>query len=105
MVGDDLPFYVTRAGNGVYRVDVWVQPGASRNELAGEYQGRLKVRVAAPANDNKANKTLAAFFAETLGLKSSHVELASGFTGRKKTLFVRTDRYLSWPAGVPAAGR
>lgn len=96
----DVPYYATRTGPGEYRVDVWVQPGAKKSEIAGEYQGRLKVRVAAPANDNKANKALSAFLAGLLGLRATQVEVASGHASRSKTLTIRADKQLPWPPGV-----
>ncbi len=95
-----LPYYATQTGPGEYRVDVWVQPGAKRSEIAGEYQGRLKVRVAAPANDNKANKALAAYLAGLLGLRAAQVEVASGHASRSKTLVVRAQTTLPWPSGA-----
>ncbi|EPR42177.1 UPF0235 protein yggU [Desulfovibrio sp. X2] len=93
----DLPFYATRSAPGEFRVEIWVQPGASKSSLAGEYQGRLKIRVAAPANDNKANKALIAYFAALLGIRQSQIELASGHAARKKTLLVRAGDSLPWP--------
>lgn len=96
----ELPYYAARTGPGEYRVEVWVQPGAKKSEIAGEYQGRLKVRIAAPANDNKANKALVAFLADLLGLRASQVDVASGHASRSKTLNVRADKRLPWPSGV-----
>ncbi len=91
-----LPEYIEREGEHSWRLSVWVQPGAKRSELAGEYQGRLKLRVAAPAVDNKANKALEKFVATTLGLKPSRVRVASGQTSRGKTLIIETDEEPAW---------
>jgi uncharacterized protein (TIGR00251 family) len=41
-------------------LDLHVQPGASRSEFAGKHGERVKVRLAAPAVDNKANDALIA---------------------------------------------
>ncbi|WP_138774334.1 DUF167 domain-containing protein [Desulfohalovibrio reitneri] len=97
MTREKLPFYARKDSGGRYLLDVWVQPGAKRNDLAGEYQGRLKVRVAAPASDNKANKALTGYLAELLDVKKSQVSVQTGHTGRKKTLAVRTENPPAWP--------
>lgn len=47
-----------------------MQPGAKNEGVTGEYQESVRVRINAPAVDNKANKALAAFVATRLGLKS-----------------------------------
>lgn len=50
------------------------------------YQDCLKVRLAAPAVDNKANKALLAFVAKQLGWKTRQLRLETGHTSRKKVL-------------------
>jgi hypothetical protein len=91
------PEYVSKVGPGVFKVDVWVQPGAKKNELDGLYQERLKLRLRAPAVDNKANKALVAFVADILGLKKSQVSIVGGEKSRRKTLRVESDSIGSWP--------
>lgn len=83
-----LPPWVREAADGTWRLLVHVQPGAKKSELAGEMDGRLRVRVAAQAVDNKANKALTAFVAKTLGVRPNRVRLENGDTSRKKTLAV-----------------
>ncbi|GAB7022948.1 DUF167 domain-containing protein [Salidesulfovibrio brasiliensis] len=82
-----LPF-MRPSRDGGWHLSIWAQPGAKRSELAGLYQDCLKIRLAAPAVDNKANKALVAFVAKTLGLKARHVRLEAGQTNRKKVLAV-----------------
>lgn len=65
-----------------------MQPGAKKTEVVGEYQGCVKIRLSAPAVDNKANKALVAFVAKSLKVKKSHVVIESGFTNRRKRLAV-----------------
>ena len=48
--------------------------------------GFLKIRVAAPAIEGRANEALIAFLAETFGVPRRNVTLARGETGRAKTL-------------------
>ena len=90
-----LPF-VTKVGDGWWVLDVWVQPGAKKTEMAGCYQKCLKIRLQAPAVDNKANKALVDFVAKQVGLKKSQVELASGHGSRKKRLNVFSAEEPDW---------
>jgi len=48
----------------------------------------LKIRLAAPPVDGKANAALIAFVADRLGLAKSAVHLKSGQTSRRKVLEV-----------------
>jgi uncharacterized protein YggU (UPF0235/DUF167 family) len=56
----------------------------------------LRVRLTAPAVDNKANEALVAFVAGRLGLRSSRVRLASGSAGRAKRLFLDVEEEPDW---------
>lgn len=71
---------------------VHVQPGARRTEPAGTYGNRLKIRLAAPPVDGKANAALRAFIADAFAVPQRNVELAAGETGRKKTLRVMSPK-------------
>ncbi len=85
-----LPEYLSRGEEGWYLL-VRVQPGAKKSEFAGVMDGRLRIRLAAPAVENKANKALVAFMAKALGLREAKVRLVSGETGRQKRLLVLTE--------------
>ena len=65
-----------------------VQPNASVTELAGEYGEELKVRLAAPPVDGKANEALVTFLARALGVSKSSVSVLRGRSGRSKTIRV-----------------
>ncbi|KFB69622.1 DUF167 domain-containing protein [Candidatus Accumulibacter vicinus] len=91
-----------REVDGSIMLAVHVQPGAKRSEVAGLHGDALKIRLAAPAIDGRANAALLAFVAQRLGLAKSAVELKSGQTSRRKVLSVlgaRADavRCLLWP--------
>lgn len=72
------------------KMAIKVTPGAKRNEVLGweeDYPqvGRvLKLRIAAPPVEGKANKEIVLFLAKTLGLSKSAVELVHGTSGRIK---------------------
>ena len=65
---------------------VRIQPNARRNEIVGLYDDALKIKVAAPAVDNKANAELVEFLGETLGLPKSAIIIRRGNSSRTKVL-------------------
>jgi hypothetical protein len=99
---DLLPGFVTSLKDGGWRVQVWVQPGAKRDGLAGEMDGRLKVRLAAAAVENKANEALLAYMARLLELPKSAVTLESGHGARRKMLRIRAGSDPAWSSMVAA---
>jgi len=68
---------------------VRVQPRASRTELAGEYGGSLKLRLAAPPVDGKANEACRRFLARLLDVPLNAVEIVSGESSRDKRIRIR----------------
>ena len=77
-----------QAADGRFTLTLHIQPGAKKTELAGLHGDALKIRLAAPPVDGKANEALVKFVAETLGLPKSAVNLKSGHTSRRKVLEV-----------------
>ena len=77
-----------RAGDGKITLTLHIQPGAKKTEVAGLYGDALKIRLAAPPVDGKANATLIGFIAERLQLAKSAISLKSGQTSRRKVLEV-----------------
>lgn len=69
-------------------VEVWVQPRASKDRIAGVHAGALKVQVAAPPVDGEANEALIRYLAKSLGVPRSRVTILRGETGRRKSIFV-----------------
>jgi uncharacterized protein (TIGR00251 family) len=70
-------------GNGVI-LRLHVQPGAKKTEVVGLHGEALKIRLAAPPVDGKANTCLMAFLADQLGVAKSAISLMSGDTSRAK---------------------
>jgi uncharacterized protein len=77
-------FQCDASGNVLLRLHV--QPGARKTEIAGLHGDSLKVRLAAPPVDGKANECLIDFLAGRLGVARTCVELVSGSTSRRKRL-------------------
>jgi uncharacterized protein (TIGR00251 family) len=65
-------------------LDLHVQPGAARTELAGKHGERLKVRLQARAVDGKANDDLIEFLAAHFGVPRRNVRIVSGLKSRQK---------------------
>jgi len=76
---------VRETGGGI-ELEVWVQPRASRDEVAGLQGEALKVRIAAPPVDGEANAALVRFLAKRLGVARSAVSVVRGHSGRHKTV-------------------
>ncbi len=76
------------AADGRLTLTLHIQPGAKKTEVAGEHGDALKIRLAAPPVDGKANAALLAFIAERLGVSKSSVSLKSGQTSRRKVVEV-----------------
>lgn len=75
---------------GDLQLTVHVQPGAKTTSCAGIHGDALKIRLAAPPVDGKANQALIIWLAQTLGCPQSRIELIRGHTSRRKTLLIDT---------------
>jgi len=69
-------------------LEVQVQPGAARTEVAGLHDGRLKIRLGARAIDGRANAALVQFIAARLGVAKRDVTIEAGATSRRKRVQV-----------------
>lgn len=65
-----------------------MQPGARRSEWSGRHGDALKVRIAAPATEGRANRTLIAFLAGQFGVPKRRVVIEHGLHGRDKRVRV-----------------
>jgi uncharacterized protein (TIGR00251 family) len=68
---------------------VHAQPGARRTEVTGLHGDALRIRVAAPALEDRANAALIEFIAEKLGVPKRDVTLVGGARSREKRLEIR----------------
>jgi len=68
------------------RLEVYIQPRASKTEFAGMHDGVIKIRIAAAAVENAANRALVEFVAGQLGIAKRCVRIASGAACRRKVL-------------------
>ena len=63
-----------------------VQPGAKKTEVAGLYGDALKIRLAAPPVDGKANAELLRYLADAFAVPLRNVSLVRGQTSRQKVV-------------------
>jgi uncharacterized protein (TIGR00251 family) len=72
--------------SGTISFQVRVQPRASKDEIAGEMGGALKVRLQAPAVEDRANEALVEFLAQLLKRPKAAVRILSGDRSRTKRI-------------------
>ncbi len=75
--------------DGTVILPVRVQPRASKTEIAGVLDGALKVRLQAPALEDRANEALCEFLAHLLKTPKSAVRIVSGHRSRSKRVEIR----------------
>jgi uncharacterized protein (TIGR00251 family) len=79
-------------------LQIHAQPNARTTGAAGCHGDALKMRIAAPATDDKANAALLAWLAAALDLPRSTLKIKSGATSRRKVVEIQ-------PADAATAAR
>ncbi|GAB6059744.1 DUF167 domain-containing protein [Desulfonatronum parangueonense] len=92
---------IVQQADNTWLLPVWIQPGARQDGAVGIMDGCLKVRIAAPAVDNKANRSLTAFVASLLGLRRDQVQIVKGMSGRRKMLRIFAEVKPDWEKLFP----
>jgi len=80
-INDCLKF----AGNEIV-VKVKIVPGSSQNKIIGVYNNALKISIAAPPVEGKANKKCIAYLAKYFDVAKSRIEIISGKTSKNKLI-------------------
>jgi len=73
-------------------LSVHAQPGAKRSEVAGLHGAAVRIRVAAPALEDRANAALVEFLADRFGVPIRSVRLLAGERSRQKRFEIRGSR-------------
>jgi uncharacterized protein len=83
-----IPSYIRPVAGGV---EVWlaIRPRATRTRIVGSYGDRLKVQVAAPPVDGKANEELCSFLADRFGLPKTRISVSVGEKSNHKVVRVQ----------------
>jgi len=77
-----------RRNGDVISLTLHVQPGAKRSEIAGLHGEALKIRLAAPPVEGRANEALLKFIAALFDVPLRQVELRQGGQSRHKVIAV-----------------
>jgi len=72
-------------GNDI-KVKVKIVPGSSKSKIIGAYNNALKISIAAPPVEGKANKKCIAYLAKYFDVAKSKIEIISGQTGKNKLI-------------------
>ncbi len=88
LLDPDAPWARRTSGGG--SLTVRVQPGANRSEVVGPHGDAIRIRVASPPVDGKANAELVRFLAEHLGVPARSVDIVRGHTNRTKVVRLPT---------------
>jgi uncharacterized protein (TIGR00251 family) len=81
-----MTWYRLDGDRNVLCINLYVQPNARSTELAGTHGEALKVRVAAPPLDDRANQLLVDFLGKTLGVPGSRIRISRGGRSRHKLI-------------------
>lgn len=70
--------------HNAWNLAVYIQPRASKDEVVGLYNGKIKIRLTSAAIENKANTALVDFLAKKIGIAKSYIKIISGEHQRTK---------------------
>ena len=70
-------------------LEIYCQPGASRTQVMGFHDGRIKIQRAAPPVEGAANSALVKFVAKACGVRQSDVRIIAGEQSRYKRIEAR----------------
>ena len=78
----------TELADNSLSLNVYVQPRASRNRLAGMHGKAVKLCITAPPVDDKANGAVLIFLSKLFGIPKSAMHIKSGRQGRNKQIII-----------------
>jgi uncharacterized protein (TIGR00251 family) len=81
------PTWYRRNGE-VITLNLHIQPGAKRSEIVGLHGEALKIKLAAPPIEGRANEALLKFIAGLFGVPLRNTELKQGGQSRHKVVAV-----------------
>ncbi len=84
-----MPF-LSQSSDGMVLLALYVQPKASRTKVVGLFDGCLKIAVAAPPVDGKANEAVVKFFCKKFHLPRRDIVVKAGAQSRRKIIGIRS---------------
>ena len=82
-----MPIQLTAKAGG-FALAVKVVPGSSRNRMAGEYAGGIKLNVTQPPEGGAANRAVIALLSELLEIPAAAIRIAHGQTSARKEVII-----------------
>jgi uncharacterized protein (TIGR00251 family) len=79
---------ITSQQDNTLALNVYVQPRASQNRVAGMHGNAVKICVTAPPVENNANEAVIHFIAKLLGVSKSSLSIKSGRQARNKKIII-----------------
>ncbi|NLD67475.1 MAG: DUF167 domain-containing protein [Limnobacter sp.] len=73
---------------GHWRLRLAVQPGAQRTLVVGIHDGCLKLRVAAPPVDGRANDEILRWLSKLLAVPRAQLRIVAGESSRRKSVAI-----------------
>jgi hypothetical protein len=70
------------------RLVVQVQPHAGKNAIVDFSENVLRVKIAAPPVEGKANQELIKYLSNLLNIRKSNISIDKGLTGRRKMVTI-----------------
>ena len=80
-------------GSTAFTLTVRVQPGAKKDEVTGFEAGVLRVKLRAPAVENRANAALCEYLAQLFGTAKTRVKVTRGARSRLKQVALQGARH------------
>lgn len=76
--------FVSTDKNNLVRLKIIVRPKAKRPGISGLHDNMIKLSVAAPPVDGKANREVIAYLADFFDLKKKEISIVAGQHSKKK---------------------
>ena len=74
--------------NNDLTINIYIQPGAKCTEIVGYYGDALKIRLASPPIDGRANEALLKYIAQIFDVPIRQVQLKKGDKSRNKRIVI-----------------
>ena len=84
-------FPFIRQEKDFFVISLRVIPNAKKNEIVGILDNALKIKIASPPVEGKANSQIIKFFSDYLNVSKSKLEIISGEKNKCKLLKIKTN--------------
>ena len=71
-------------------IELHIIPNAKKNEILGEYNNKLKIKISSPPVEGNANKEIIKFLSKILKINKSKIKIISGEKNRDKKIAIES---------------